>query len=120
VIISFAWTTPALLAGAKTITRREWTEDHALRFDAGDLVKAYDKSPRAHGRQVAEIRLTRDPYAQNTRNLTDNDFLREGFSWLVLNGTQADRDRVQRIWEEWHVAPRALWVVEFELVDRVA
>ena len=31
-IISFAWTTGALLAGAKTTTRREWSRGYADRW----------------------------------------------------------------------------------------
>jgi hypothetical protein len=120
VIISFAWTTPALLAGAKTMTRRDWSPEHALRFNAGMLVDAWDRSPRTgKGKKVATIRLTCDPYAQTTRELTEVDWLREGFTWLVLNGTPEDRDRAQEIWEDWRIAPRTLWVVEFELVGIV-
>lgn len=37
-IISFAETTPALLADAKTVTRREWAEKHARSFKAGERV----------------------------------------------------------------------------------
>jgi hypothetical protein len=36
--ISFAWTTPALLAGHKTVTRRDWDAEYAIRFAAGQLV----------------------------------------------------------------------------------
>lgn len=39
-IISFAWTSPALLAGAKTVTRRDWDDSYARRFSAGELVAA--------------------------------------------------------------------------------
>jgi hypothetical protein len=60
VIISFAWTVPALIAGQKTVTRRVWSSGHAAKFHAGDVVDAWDKSPRAHGRRVATIEITRD------------------------------------------------------------
>lgn len=57
-IISFAWTTQALLAGRKTVTRREWTDGHAAKFKPGDLVDAWDKLPRCKGsKKVAVIRI---------------------------------------------------------------
>ena len=53
-IISFRHTTPALLAGRKTVTRRSWHPVHLERWqkawDLGRLEhKAYDKSPRQGG-----------------------------------------------------------------------
>lgn len=120
-IISFAWTTPALLAGAKTMTRREWHPDHASRFKPAMLVDAWDRSPRTgKGRKVATIRLTRAPWYQTTEPLSDDDWLREGFSWLVRSGDAWARDRAQFIWDDWS-RRRALhlWVVEFELVEVV-
>ncbi|MBW2053822.1 MAG: ASCH domain-containing protein [Deltaproteobacteria bacterium] len=50
-IVSFAWTTEALLAGRKTVTRRCWNERYAGRFKSGDLVQAYDRNPSG-GRTV--------------------------------------------------------------------
>ena len=56
-IISFAWTTAALLDGRKTVTRREWSDAHAAKFKPGDLVDAYDRSPRFKGKKVGVIRI---------------------------------------------------------------
>jgi hypothetical protein len=131
VIISFAWTTPALLAGAKTMTRRTWTDEHAAKFHSGDLVDAWNQTPRVNSarrgiaiaRKVATIRITRDPYLQDSREVRDEDYRREGFDWLVANGTPQERDRALKIWREWlDVHPRysnLLHVVEFELVEVV-
>lgn len=118
VIISFAWTTPALLAGAKTVTRREWKYEHARKFTVGMLVDAWDRSPRTgKGRKVATIRITRAPRIQNTLNVRLDDYLAEGFQWLAEHG---DSETVERICNSWLHNPRNLYVVEFELVDRVA
>lgn len=38
--ISFAWTTPALLAGRKTVTRRHWDRRYAGRGEKGAIVPA--------------------------------------------------------------------------------
>ncbi len=56
-IISFAWITPSLLARLKDVTRREWSDAHAAKFKPGDLVDAWDKSPRFKGKKVAVIRI---------------------------------------------------------------
>ena len=113
-IISFAWTTPALLAGAKTMTRREWMASHGARFHAGDLVDAWDHSPRAHSKKVATIRITRTPYQAWSTDLTEEDYDREGFNWLKAHGLWQE---VGEVVEAWGRERRLLWVVEFELVD---
>ena len=43
-IISFAWTTEALIQGKKTQTRRFWKDRYAKSFKKGDLIQAYDKN----------------------------------------------------------------------------
>lgn len=115
-IISFAWTTPALLAGEKTVTRRAWTPEHAARFREGDLVDAWNRSPRVGrsrgARKVATIRLTRDPWLQHTDEMRPEDFRREGFRWLREHGEAETVDRITALWRD---APATLFVVEFEL-----
>jgi len=54
-IISFAWTTEALLSGNKTVTRRTWKKQLV---NVGDIVQAYDRSPRFKGKKVALIEIT--------------------------------------------------------------
>ena len=77
-IISFAKTTPALLAGIKTVTRRFWTAGHAAKFRKGMKVQAWDKSPRYHGKQVGVIRLTEKPYLEPLRKMPEEDVAAEG------------------------------------------
>jgi len=116
VIISFAWTTPALLAGAKTMTRRKWKADYAERFKSGMLVDAWDRSPRTgKGRKVATIRLTRDAYLEVLEGPIPSEvYRREGFAWLATHGY---REVVDRICSDWVGSADAEWVVEFELVE---
>ena len=117
-IISFAWTTPALLAGAKTMTRREWSATHARRFTVGMLVDAWDRSPRTRkGRKVATIRITRPPHLEWSSDLSEEDVDREGFNWLRAHGEWV---QVEQILSAWRAERRFIWVVEFELVERVS
>ena len=115
-IISFAWTTPALLAGAKTVTRRDWKPEHAAKFHAGMLVEAYDRSPRAHGRKVATIRLTSAPRREWSSHLSEADYEAEGFVWLRAHGQW---ETVDLVMAGWRGDRRLLWVVEFALVEVV-
>lgn len=125
-IISFAWTTPALLAGAKTMTRRDWSTSHATKFRAGMLVDAWNYTPRVNSarrgiaiaHKVATIRITRDPYKVRVRgSLTPDVIEREGFNWLREHGHAETVDQILRSWD---LDPELReWVVEFELVEVV-
>lgn len=118
-IISFAETTPALLAGRKTVTRREWADSWASKFHAGDLVAAYDRSPRARGKHVATIRLTRDPYQEAAELAPSEDFEAEGFGWMTEQGRTLWGHSPLWQWRLWKHQNPVLWVVRFELVERV-
>ncbi len=116
-IISFAWTTDALLAGAKTMTRRNWSDSFARSFKAGEVVAAYDRSPRIHGKQVATIRLTAAPYRQRTSRMKDDDFQAEGLGWMCLNHRLIQGKDPESFFSDWLEADETVWVVPFELVS---
>jgi len=109
-IISFAWTTEALLKGKKTQTRRFWDDKYARKFKAGDLVQAYDKNPRSGGKPVAIIRITRDAWKQKLNDMNTRQYLAEGgklywsgtWEFIQMMLSQGKGDRV--------------WVIEFEVV----
>ncbi len=115
-IISFAETTLALLAGHKTVTRREWTERHARSFTAGELVQAWDKSPRIGGKRVGTIRLTQTPYRERSDAIPGGDWAAEGFAYMEEHGlTLFGGATPAQVWASWIMDPRTLWVVRFEL-----
>lgn len=107
-VLSFAWTTYALLSGKKTVTRRDWNDNYAKRFREGMLVDAYDKSPRFGGKKIAVIRLTKTPYKQKLADMPDNHFEREG-------GRLYWGNKVEFI-ACMGGSEKEYWVVEFELV----
>lgn len=119
--ITFAATTAALLAGKKTVTRRDWKESHAAKFKAGDLVAAYDKSPRVGGKQVAVIRITKAPYLESTGDTTPDDWHAEGFDYMTRHGMMVELPgktiTPYDLWTEWMLDERPMWVVRFELVE---
>jgi hypothetical protein len=115
-IISFAHTTPALLAGAKTVTRRDWKPRTAASYSVGEIVQAWDKNPRIGGRKVAEIRLTQAPYLESTADAPDADYAAEGFAYMQGRNLLIDSVAPITFWRLWHTDPQDLYVVRFELV----
>lgn len=117
-IISFGWTTPALLAGVKTVTRRDWSEKHAAHFKAGQIVDAWNTSPRnvrGNPHKIATIRITQDPYLSS--NFPSEDWDREGFEYLEGIGATLDGDTPAELWHYWTHGRPSLYVVRFELVS---
>lgn len=113
-VISFAWTSPALTAGKKTVTRRDWKRAHATKFKKGDIVTAYNKSPRNGGKPIAKIQLTADPYLERTSKMTLESYTREGLTWLHSIGVVVPPD----LWfNAWRDLDELVYVIEFELLE---
>jgi hypothetical protein len=115
--ISFAHTTPAVLAGVKHVTRRDWKPRYARSFKAGELVYALDKNFRNGGQRVAIIRLTENPSAEWTVDARASDYAGEGFAWLHEHGIRVFGLTPPELWQRWQAAPEYLYVVRFELVE---
>jgi hypothetical protein len=116
-IISFAWTTPALLARQKSVTRRQWKPEYACRFKSGDICLAYDKQPRYGGKPIAKIRLICDPYEENSRDIPWEDYIGEGFVFLTEKKVLVDGLAPSEVWKAWKLFPRMQWVIRFEIVE---
>lgn len=121
-IISFGWTTPALLAGMKTVTRRDWKPQHAEKFKAGMLVDAWNTSPRnthMNPHKVGTIRLTQDATIEFTRDAPSGDWYEEGFDYLEKRGLKVGRDTPRELWNRWLIPEfhTRLYVVRFEVVE---
>lgn len=121
-IISFARTTPALIARQKTVTRREWTDAHAARFKVGELVQAWSASPHRRGHRIGIIRITalnKEP----TRQIPETDWEAEGFAYMAANGLELAKDvSCRELWEQWRTdATHVTWVIRFEVeeIDRL-
>lgn len=121
-IISFGETTPALLAGRKTVTRRNWSPSHAAKFSAGMLVDAWNTSPRNVSKQphkVATIRLTAAPVLEALRQVPSEDWEAEGFEYLSEHGLKVFGVTPEQLWNQWirHGNQEKLYVVRFEVVE---
>lgn len=123
-IISFAYTTAALLAGHKTITRRYWNPRHANMFKPGEIVQAWDKSPRFKGRKVAEIKIIAI-YKENTKDMPEEHYFKEGFQYMLVNNIPIGKKGKHPImtddvyWRAWKAAQDDVYVVVFELIKLI-
>lgn len=123
-IVSFAWTSPALISGNKTVTRRGWDDDYARRFKPGEIVHAYNRSPRHRGEHIATLRIvsvTKEP-----DSLTPgSDYEAEGFAWLEAHPDELPKGKrlayleaVSRdAFDEWREDGGESWVCRFEIVE---
>lgn len=121
-IISFGWTAPALVAGAKTVTRRQWVDSHAEKFKRRDLVKAYDRSPRWGGKEVATIRIAKDLYKEPISEMPDVDWFHEGFEYMfqhpeLIPKSSPFKTASWEEFEEWRASGGVYWVVPLRLVE---
>lgn len=141
-IISFGYTSPAFLAGAKTVTRRAWSlrtvasyfKGESIEVSTGRLIggvrhQAWDKVPHAGGRQIGWIRLTHVPVCRPLEEMTDQDYQDEGFEWFAAH-PEIDLPPAakKQIWypkpgetwresfERWRTSGLRLYVVRFERV----
>lgn len=122
-IISFGWTAEALLAGAKTVTRRDWEAHHARSFHEGDELQAWNRLPYVKGaKRIGTVRLVNDPYPQPTGMMPEFDFANEGFAWMSMrgmvmpDGSPWAGQTPEEAWETWKRANDVMWVVRFRLI----
>ena len=116
-IISFAWTTPAFKAGAKTVTRRSWSDSYAKSFRRGDLVQAWDRLPRAGGKRVGTIELTTDPYQEHVGLAHAEEYRCEGLAWMEQQGMKIQGVSPLDFWKDWQQSNEIVWVVRFKVVE---
>lgn len=125
--LSFVWTSAALVAGRKTVTRRDWDARYAADFHAGDLAAAYDRQPRYGGKPIATIRLTAAPAYEPMAAMPDGDYEGEGHAFyhehpeLLPKTIQRVRVGAQDFdlahFRTWQARDYSMWVVRFELVS---
>lgn len=114
--VSFQYMLEPLLAGIKTVTRREWRLRHTRRFHEGDFVQAFDKMPSTGGKRVAMIQLTCDPYLENTANMPNEDWINEGLAFMEENGQTIKGIHPAAFWLKWKEHDKIdLFVIRFKV-----
>lgn len=115
-IISFAWTTDALLAGRKTCTRRDWNPAYAAKFTAGKVADAYDHLPRAHGKKIGDVQIKRVPYPERLCDIPDEDYEGEGLKFMEEKGLRIRGVEPIDWFNAWRDSTKVMFVVRFDLV----
>ncbi len=118
-LIPFTWTIPALLAGQKIMIRLDGIDDDFPGFLAGHFVWAYDYLPHYGGSPLATLHLMDDPYMESTIELTDQDYVDEGFAFLeqFLVLVPARIHPLRKYFEIWKSMDYPLRVLQFEVVE---
>lgn len=122
-IISFAWTTPALLADRKHATRRNWQYEYAVRFNKNELCQAWDHQPRTRkGKKVADIRLTDFPRYEMLADMPDSDYEEEGFAFFeehpdLLPANHGPMGMSRDYFDAWKLDGGGMWVLRFTLEE---
>ena len=115
--ISFSWTTPAFLAGVKTVTRREWNDSYAKTFKKGEIVAAYDKQRRFGGHKIGLIKLTQAPYKENITDMPSEDWVEEGFAMMTAEKKLINGRTPWSFHKRWIGEGKDFWVVRFRVVE---
>ena len=120
--ISFAWTTPALLAGRKSVTRREWKDSWGSSFRDNEIVSALDRDQRRGGQEIAKIKLHPAPYKELERILPITDFEDEGFKFFterpdLLVKKWQNVDLYDHFMESLFWGDEMLWVIRFSVIE---
>lgn len=133
--ISFAWTTPAVLAAhfqpgltCKTRTRRDWTDRHIeqwrRRLDAsngrGVEAVAWNKSARFQGKPIGKVLITSIRPGECSSTIPDEDWVKEGFDMLQYIGAEFQKGySALSVWGFWRMCnpgSNIQTVVDFELL----
>lgn len=121
-ILSYAYTTEALLAGVKFRTRRRWSRRYALSFHGAEVEQAWNRSPRVGGFYLGDVQLTADPFEQRTGQMTEEDYSIEGLAWMEDHGLMVPVStpggppapmQPREFFEKWREENETLWVVDF-------
>lgn len=134
-IISFGWTTPALLAGRKTRTRRVHTARTRYSLwhaeGGGELVDAWNTGPRnvrGNPHKIAELDLRWPgvrPDDVVSGDYPDEDWDREGFAYMQENGLLLPMPgsnttklcTPEQVWETWRRERPVFSVYDFDVFE---
>jgi len=108
-LISFAWTSKALVEGKKTVTRRNWKR---CRIKVGDLVQAWDRLPTRGGKKIAIIKILDIKY-EPLNCFPESDLEKEG--WFAKTVEEFIQSYLQAYPDM--SGHDYVWRIEFELKE---
>lgn len=121
-IISFAWTTPAVVLGEKCETRRDWTpatiKSVRKAMEKGELVDAFSKSARFGGKAFGKVRILKLVEDEDSSTIKAPSWRAEGFHVLQAIGSKIGKSSAADVWKFWlEENTDRQTVVHFELVE---
>lgn len=106
-IISFAWTTLAVIANnydppGKTETRRDWAPKTIAQWRAlrPRYADAWDKSPRFGGKCFGRIRVL-EVRSEEIFDMPESAWYAEGFDRLQSIGAKIGKETAASVWKYW-------------------
>lgn len=120
--VSFGWTWPAFVAGAKTVTRRDWK---TCPFKKGEVVQALDRVFFLKGKRIGTFVVTEQPTFSPLESMPDTDYEAEGFEWFKRHPAAIPKAAKKRPWgactfeafDGWRKSGGSLWVLRFLPVE---
>ena len=106
-----AYTSPAIVAQRKCVTRRQWSPKYAPLFHRGTRAMAWSRQAQYGGERIAELELTRDPRLENIQGADPEEvYVTEGFQYL--DDPQGSLLEATRRWAR---LDQEYWVVQFKV-----
>lgn len=99
--------------------RRDGIEGDFVGFFLGQFVWAYDYPPCYGGNLIAVIRLNENPKAESTSELTDHDYVDEGYAFLEKFPSLVPEQirPLRKLFQTYQSMDYRLWVIRFEVVE---
>src|SRR6185437_13013526 len=121
------YTWPAFVAGAKSVTRRDWKPQTAAHYVQGFVFDCWSNSPYAGGVKIGQARVTQTAHRENRRHCPDADYAGEGFAWMNAHPQAIPIGARKQVWAKddcslaafgrWRKTGLTLWAVRFEIVS---
>jgi hypothetical protein len=119
-ILSFGWTTPAVVIGKKCVTRRQWAERTIRIYERliGHDVDAADSGLQYGGKVFGRVKILDVKRDDDTRKMLEDDWYHEGFDALEALGLKVGRYAPDELWSFWkHENTEPYTRVQFALVS---
>lgn len=118
--ISMAYTTPAIVAKAKEVTRRTWKDSYAKSFEVGERLEATSRQYRFGGELVAIIEVTEKPFLEDISDWEgreDELYVKEGFAFLEAKNIISEHAPLKKLMRMWVANGGDYYVIPFKVTS---
>jgi len=124
--ISMAYVTPSFVTNNKSVTRRNWANVTIKQFKKEIKALVWNKQARFGGEPIGVLELTENPFKQGTNNMTETDYVGEGFQYLdieyceIITGKPHLTEKIYPLIETFNTWARRgnmMTVVPFKIIE---